>query len=141
MAGSATVYTERGVLEHTLAIAPLASPGTVYVGLCAATPAPTRSTGGTEVATLGYARIAIPFALLDDPNNMAANSATVEFPAALTAWGTVGWFELWDALTVGNRLYWGPLVDPADGVTPITRNIQTGDIVRFSAGVMQIVAT
>jgi hypothetical protein len=141
MAGSATVYAERGVLSHTLAIAPLAAPATVYLGLCAATPVPTRSTGGQEVAALGYTRVAAPFALLDDPDNVAANSATVEFPAATMTWGVVGWFEVWDAVAAGNRLYWGPLVDPADGVTPITRNVQTGDIVRFSAGVVQIKAT
>lgn len=141
MAGSATVYVERGVLGHTLAIAPLTAPAGVWLGLCLSTPAPTRSTGGTEVASLGYARVATVFALLANPDNAAANSVTVEFPPATGAWGTIGYFEVWSAATAGNRLYWGPLVDPVDGVTPITRNILPGDIVRFSAGVVQVLAT
>jgi len=141
MAGSATVYTERGVLGHTLANTPLDMPAAVYLGLCVQAPIPTRSTGGQEVAGGGYARVLTPFALLSSPDNVAGNAVTVEFPAALAGWGTVAYFEVWDDLTAGNRLYWGPLVDPADGVTPITRSVLTGDIVRFSAGVVQVTAT
>jgi len=140
MAGSATVYTERGVLGHTLAIAPLTVPATVYLGLCAATPVPTRSTGGTEVEAGGYVRVAVSFALAGNPDNVAVNSAPVEFPAATAAWDTIGWFEVWDAETLGNRLYWGPLVE-ADGVTPVTRDVEENDIVRFLVGVLRIEAT
>jgi hypothetical protein len=141
MAGSATTYTERGVLSHTLAIAPLDAPAGVYLGLCLSAPAPTRSTGGTEVSGGGYVRMATVFALAANPDNMAANSATTEFPAATGLWGTLGYFEVWDAATAGNRLFWGPLVDPVDGVTPITRAVSVGDIVRFTAGVVQVTAT
>ena len=138
MPGSATTYTEQGVLGHTLGFASMAHPTSVFLGLC--TTPPTAAIGGTEVAAGGYARQATVFAI-STPANMAANTATIEFPAATASWGTVGYFEVWDALTVGTRLYWGPLVDPADGVTPITRNVQSGDIVRFTAGVIQVKAT
>jgi hypothetical protein len=66
---------------------------------------------------------------------------TRRFPAATANWGPIGWFEIWSALTAGNRLFWGPLVDPTDGVTQLTRTVLGGDIVRFTAGVVQVQAT
>lgn len=88
----------------------------------------------------GYARQAATFALLTSPANIAANMATLAYPTATANWGALGFFEIWSALTGGQRLYWGPLVDPADGVTPITRNVLSGDTVRFTAGVIQVQA-
>jgi hypothetical protein len=138
MPGSATTYLEQAVLGHTLAFAPMTQPAGIYIGLTTTTP--TAGTGGTEVAAGGYVRAAATFALLSIPPNVAANANTTDFPSATEPWGMVGWFELWDAQTGGNRLYWGPLVDPTDGVTPITRNIEVGDIMRFQAGVLQVQA-
>jgi hypothetical protein len=117
----------------------MAQPSSVWLGLCTAQPS--ASIAGSEVAGGGYARRQMVFALASSPPNVAANTATVEFPVATAPWGTIGWFELWDATSGGNRLYWGPLVDPADGITPITRDVQTGDIVRFGASVLQVQAT
>jgi hypothetical protein len=125
------------VLAHTLAYGPLTAPAAVFVGLC--TTAPTAAVGGTEVAGGSYARVAVTFAA-GTATNIAANAATVEFPLATADWGTIGHFELWDAITGGNRLYWGPLVDPVDGVTPVTRSITNGDIMRISAGALQVQA-
>jgi hypothetical protein len=141
MPGSATTYTEQAVLGHTLAFAPMTPPSGVFVALCLATAPPTAGTAGTEVVGGAYTRMATTFALLTSPNNIAANLATIEFPTATAPWGSLGYFEVWSALTGGNRLYWGPLVDPSDGVTPIIRTVQTGDIVRFTAGVIQVKAT
>ena len=137
MPGSATLYLESAVLGHTLAFTPMVAPSGVFLALT--TTPPSSTVGGIEVASGSYARMPATFALAS-PSNLAANALTVEFPAATAAWGTVGWFEIWDAQTAGNRLYWGPLVDPADGVTPITRTVMPGDIVRFSAGVVQVQA-
>ena len=139
MSGTATLYLEQRVLGHTLGFAAYTMPANIYVGLC--TSLPSSGLGGTEVVSGGYARQHGTFALAVSPANVASNSATIEFPAATAPWGTVGWFELWDAATTGNRLYWGVLVDPSDGVTPITRDIQPGDILRFSAGVIWVQAT
>jgi hypothetical protein len=139
MAGSATLYLEQAVLNHTLAVAALPQPLGIFVGLC--TTAPTSTVGGTEVPPgSGYMRQGASFALLTTPPNIAANADSVEYPPATVLWGTVGWFELWDAPTQGNRLYWGQLVDPADGITPITRTVSPGDILRFTAGVIQVQA-
>jgi hypothetical protein len=140
MPGSATTFTEQGVLGHTLAFAPMTPPASVFVALCLATPPPSASTGGTEVVGNGYARQAATFAI-STPTNMAANAATLAFPAATAGWGVIGFFEVWSAATAGNRLYWGPLVDPTDGITPITRAVLGGDIVRLQAGSVQVMAT
>jgi len=141
MAGSATDYLRQRVLSHTLAFGAYTAPAAVYVGLCAATPAPDHATPGSEVSGNAYARQAAGFVMAGGRTDLAENGATIEFPAATGhGWGTLGFFELWDAATAGNRLYWGPLVDPADGVTPITRTVGTGDIMRFTAGVLQVQA-
>ena len=136
--GSATLYLQQAVLGHTLGFAAMVMPAALFVGLD--TTAPTATTGGAEVQGNGYARQAATFALSTTPN-VAANVATVAFPEATAPWGVIGWFELWDALTAGNRLYWGPLVNAADGVTPVLRSVLGGDIVRLSAGTVQVQAT
>jgi hypothetical protein len=116
-------------------------PAGCFIALCLATPQPTASTAGVEVAGGAYARQSAVFALTTPPPTIAANTATISFPAATAAWGTIGFFEIWSAVTNGNRLYWGPLVDPTDGVTPITRTVQTSDLVRLAAGTIHIQAT
>lgn len=140
MAGSATSYLEQAILGHTLAFAVMPMPVSVFVGLT--TSAPSAQTPGTEVSGGGYSRTQGTFALLNmPPNSIAANSATIQFNAATSDWGVVGWFEIWDAqLPGGNRLYWGPLLDPNDGVTQITRTVLTGDIMRFQAGTLLVQA-
>jgi len=140
MPGSATTYTEQQVLGHTLAFAPMTAPTGIFVALCLASPAPTAGSGGVEPVGGAYARVPGTFAISTTPN-IAANTATLSYPTATAGWGGIGWFELWSAATGGNRLYWGPLVDPIDGVTPITRTVLTGDIVRLSAGTVQVRAT
>lgn len=137
MTGSATTYLEQRVLSHTLAYGALAAPAAVYVGLC--TTEPTAAFGGTEVAGGGYARLHATF-VAGVATNLAVNATTLEFPLATGNWGSIGHFELWDATTAGNRLYWGPLVDPMDGVTPIVRTITNGDIMRIAAGALQVQA-
>jgi hypothetical protein len=141
MPGSATTFLEGAVLGHTLGFAAMTMPATIFIALSMATPPPTAGTGGTEPpGANGYARQAASFAI-STPANLAANTTTISFPAATAAWGSIGYFEIWSALTAGNRLYWGPLVDPADGTTPITRTVQAGDIVRLQAGTIQVRAT
>lgn len=141
MAGSATLALEQAVLGHTLAFAPMPESTGTFIALCLASPTPTSTTHGTEVTGGSYARQPATFALLTTPPNVAGTTATIAFPAATAPWGGLGFFEVWSALTGGNRLYWGPLVDPADGVTPITRTVLSGDIVRFQAGLIQVMAS
>lgn len=139
MSGSASLSLEQAVLGHTLAFAPMTAPTQVFVALCLTGTPPSESVRGIEVSGLGYYRTPATFALATAPTNMAANVAAIEFPMALAAWGTVGYFELWDAKTGGNRLYWGQLIDHTSGV-PATLTVVSGDIVRFSPGTLAVQA-
>jgi hypothetical protein len=134
MPGSATSYLRTKVLGHTLAFAAYAEPTAIYLGLCTTATPPTATAPGSEVTGGAYARMAATWAMVVSRTDLAANAATLEWPAATAPWGTLGYAEVWDAATAGNRLYWGPLVDPTDGVTPITRTIAVGDIMRISSG-------
>lgn len=138
MSGSATDYLETAVLQHTLRIQAMQFPPGCYVALCV-TPS-SDSTPGTEVVGGGYVRMQGQFQMVVGRNDAAANVFTLEWPAATAPWGAVGWLEVWDAVAAGNRLYWGPLVDPVDLVTPILRLIQNGDILRVPAGGLLITA-
>jgi hypothetical protein len=138
MSGSATLDLERLMLGHTLAIAPMATLSRVYVALCRT--APTEAAGGEEVNGPGYARSAATFTLLAVPANAAANATAVDFAPATGDWGTVAHFEIWTQPTGGTRLYWGQLVDPADGV-PIEIEVTAGDVLRFSPGSLVVQAT
>lgn len=134
MSGSASQGLEQQLLQHTLAIAPMAALTRVYVALCRT--APSEAAGGTEVAGGGYTRIAATFSMLSA--TIAANSGTVEFPPATADWGDVGYFEIWSAATGGDRLYWGALVDPTDPLNQLALTIAAGDSVRFSAGALSV---
>ena len=139
MAGTATVYTETAVLGHSLGFASMPMPAAVFVGLTSS--APSASVPGSEVVGGGYTRQPTTFAIATGgPTVQAANAATIAWASATAAWGTIGWSEIWDALSGGTRLYWGQLVDPTDGVTPITRSVQVGDVVRLQAGALLVVA-
>jgi hypothetical protein len=137
MSGSASLDLERLMLGHTLAIAPMPTLARVYVALCQT--APTEAAGGAELAGGGYARSAATFALLSTPANAASNATAVDFVPATADWPTITHFELWTQPTGGTRLYWGQLVDPADGV-PIEIDVLSGDAVRFSPGSLVVQA-
>jgi hypothetical protein len=138
VSGSASLGVEQAMLSHTLGIGPVAAVSRAYVALCLASLVPDERTVGREVSGNGYARMAASFQVLASPPNMAANTTTVAFPIASAPWGVLGYFELWDAPAGGNRLYWGALVDPADGTTPITLSVSAGDVLRFSAGALGV---
>ena len=140
MDGSASIGLEQALLGHSLGFAPMASPTQVYVALCLASTAPSETVRGLEASGGGYVRTPATFALISGPSNIAANTTSVEFQQATSSWGVVGFFELWDAASGGNRLYWGQLVDPADFTTPLTITVSAGDIVRFSAGTLGVQA-
>jgi hypothetical protein len=126
-------------------------PATRYIGLF--TVLPTRSTGGTELTTgagfAGYARQSLASSLANWSGTQGAgttsassgtddevsNNVAVSFSAALAAaWaGVVGW-GLFDAVSAGNLLEFGSIVN-ASG-TPITRSFAIGDPVEFPAGTL-----
>jgi hypothetical protein len=126
-------------------------PTTRWMGLF--TVLPTRNTGGTELTTgagfTGYARIPYDPSMANWSGTQGAgttsassgtddevsNNVDVEFSAALAAaWpGVVGWGEF-DAVSGGNLLKFGPIVDSNED--PITRSFAIGDPVNFAAGTL-----
>lgn len=123
-------------------------PATLYVALF--TVLPTRSSGGTELALTGYARVALVSSLANWSGTQGAgttsassgttdnitNNVTVTMHAALTvAWpGLVGW-GLFDASTAGNLLDFGTIVDSSNN--SISRSFAIGDAVAFVPGTLK----
>jgi hypothetical protein len=101
------------------------TPATLYVALLLT--APSSTGGGTEVSGGGYARVAVTnnntnwVGATSTTPSTSANGTTIAFPTASAAWGTPGWFGIYDAASGGNLLWWGTLVNPqavASGATP-----------------------
>lgn len=130
---NATDYLENLTMPHVLGIAPMAMPAQLYVALCTDASTPTDATPGTEVSGGAYSRMPVQFAMVPGTPGEAANLQTLQWAVAAGAWGNVPYCEIWDAAFGGNRFFWLPLVDPSDGVTPITVTINDGDIMRIPA--------
>jgi hypothetical protein len=99
-----------------------------YVSLHTADPG---GAGANEIPNSDYARLGpIAFASNGAEPTIASNTAILSFPTALTAWGTVGFFGLWTALTGGTFQGSGALTAPS--------TIGIGDTVRFVNGALTI---
>ena len=120
-------FLELEILDHVLGNAAYTAPATVYVALFTA--APTDAGGGTEVTGGSYARAAVTNNATNFPAAAAgakSNGTEIAFAAATASWGTVVAFGVFDALTVGNLLYWG-LVTP-------NKAVGNGDTAKFAIG-------
>ena len=108
-------------------------PATVYVGLKTADPTAAGS-GGTEptIGTGGYARIPITQATdLERSGETVDNIGAESFPESTAAWSTgateLTHFEVRDASTAGNLLWYGQLPVPrAVNAAGITLTIPAG---------------
>ncbi|MGH9962292.1 MAG: phage tail fiber protein, partial [Pyrinomonadaceae bacterium] len=104
--------------------------GSVYIALFTANP--TDAGGGTEVTGGSYSRVTVTNNTTNFPNAAAgvkSNGTAFNFAQATAPWGTVTAVGVYDALTVGNLLFWAPLTTP--------RTIATGDTVSFAVGQLQ----
>lgn len=122
----------------------LASAPTLHVGLSTTTPL-ADGTNFTEPSTgspsNGYARVATAAgvwnpATLADPS-VLDNASEIAFPEALSSWGTMTYFGLFDALSGGNLLAFDLLRDPNDLGDPpaaLSRLVDSGVTLRFAAG-------
>jgi len=101
-----------------------------YVALFTALP--TKAGGGTEVAGGGYARIlAAPSVwTVSGSPVQAANNDVLSFGTATASWGAVLGFGVYDAVTVGNLLFFA-------GTNTI--NPTNGNLVVFNAGQLLII--
>ena len=119
-------YLENALINVTLRATSYTAPTTVYVALF--TSDPTDAGSGTEVTGGSYARTAVTFAA--PSNGVTTNNADVTFPTCTSAWGTVGWIGIYDALTTGNLLYHTPL--------DVSKTISTGDIFKITTGNLSV---
>ena len=120
-----STFLETQLLNTILRSAEAYKPPAVYAALF--TDEATDAPGGPEVSAPGYARAQITQA---DANwttpaiDLAGGSSTlnaiaITFPKPSGDWGRVTHIALYDAATDGNKLVWGPLIDP--------KNINNGD--------------
>lgn len=98
-----STYLSDALLDHTLRNTAYTSPTTVYLALFTAMPG-VDGTGGTEVAGGSYARQAVTFGA--SATGVSSSSASLTF-SSMPAAVVVG-AGLYDALTVGNMLHFGP---------------------------------
>lgn len=108
-------YLEDALINHVLRNTAMPSPATVYVALFLTDP--TDAATGTEVSGGAYARQPVTFGA--PANGVVTNSAQVTFPVATTNWGLVTNMAIYDALTAGNELVYGPLA--------VNKQIDNGD--------------
>ena len=133
MAGSFTDGFEVEILKivtgqatSIVTTTPLAA---VYVGLT--TDVPTDSSAGTEVSGGSYARVDSKGSWATPSAGSVSTNADVTFPAPTGNWGTVQGFNIYDAVTGGNRLAWGDLT--------ASKTISNGDQApKFASGSLTI---
>lgn len=86
------------------------TPPNLYVALF--TSDPTASATGVECSGTGYARKAVVQNTTNWPaasGGSKSNGTAITFAVAGGSWGTLTHFAIFDALTGGNMLYFGPL--------------------------------
>jgi hypothetical protein len=117
--------------EQQALIALLPNGTNVYVGFFTVLPTADDGTGGTEATGSGYARKDHQAWLnvAEVPITYRVNNGAVEF-AALTAdlEDIVGW-GIWDAVSGGNMIAFGPLLDVSEN--EITKTFTSGNQPRF----------
>ncbi len=90
--------------------------------------APDDEGGGAEISGAGYARQRVSFGT--PAGGTLASDAAIEFPAAVSDWGTAGGWALFDAES-GGRMWWGGAVD-------VPKPLYAGDIYRVDAGALSL---
>lgn len=116
-----TDYLENKLIDDMFRGQAYTFPSTLYFGLLTA--APTDGTAGTEVTGGSYARVGVVSSLANwagtqgsgttvastGTSGTTSNNVAILFPQNTAAWGTIGWWAIYDALTGGNMLMWGSL--------------------------------
>jgi hypothetical protein len=115
-------YLENKLCDLVFRGGTFTTPAALYTALFTVTPSD--AVGGTEVTGGAYARINLaPTAtnwaatngatLTTNPSTgtsgTTSNNVAITFPTATAAWGTVVAVAIFDAVTAGNMLFWGPL--------------------------------
>jgi hypothetical protein len=135
---SATNFARQQILDYNFGGTSYSVPATYYMGLSTTTitasgSTATEPTGGSGGA---YARIPINNDKIDFSaytGGSILNSGSLTFPESTTAWGTITYVGLWDALTSGSIWYYEALLSP--------KIIQSYTTVIFSASSVVITLT
>lgn len=108
MAGGKSDYLEAAQLNEALGGTAFGAPATVYVALYSASP--TDAGGGTELSGGAYARASVTNNTTNWPaGNPKSNGTTISYSQATADWSRAYSWGIFDALSSGNLLYWGPL--------------------------------
>lgn len=124
-----STYLANKVLDYLLGNVSFTPPATVYAALFTA--APSDAGGGTECTGGSYARAAITN---DDDNwgpasgGATSNILQIDFAPLSATIGTVTHIGVFDALTSGHLLLWGPL--------PTPKPTANGDALSFTIGAL-----
>jgi hypothetical protein len=120
-------YLENKLTDLIMRGQAFSAPANVYIALFTA--APTDAGGGTEVSTsgTGYTRATLVTSLANwagtqsagsvaassGSGGVSSNNGVISFPTPSGgAWGVVTHFGVFDAISAGNLLFWGPLGAP-----------------------------
>ena len=126
---SLTNAFETHTLQYLLTAGSITRPTAWYVGLFTSYPTYTGSLSN-EVSGNAYASTAVAFSVTND---LATNSAAVEFPAASGGnWGTITHIGVIDASTSGNMIIHSALTT--------AKAINDGDVFRIPTGDLDITA-
>ena len=128
-----TDFLEAALIGHLFRGVPYTAPTTLYVGLLTA--APGEAAAGTEVASGGYARVAVANSAVQwsapvGGNGTTSNVNAVAFPTPAAGWGLVSHFAVYDAASAGNLLWYSALT--------AAKTINSGDTVSFAAGTLSL---
>lgn len=123
-------YSERALLNHLFSHGNALltfDPPDIYVGLWVGNPGEDGASGA-EVSGDGYVRVAeTSWSIATGTPTIVYNAAETTFPVATGHWGEVTHFVLFDAITGGNMLLYGPLTDAPLEIIP-------GSVPRFDIG-------
>ena len=122
--GAFSNYLEEKIVEHFLRNNAITPPVTVYVALFESDPG--EATAGTETSYTGYARQSATWTALD-ANGQTKNVGALTFPpnGNASASVTITHLALFDAATLGNRLFYAQLSAP--------KTLSPGDVLSFAA--------
>lgn len=129
-------YAENALINHLLRGVAMTALSTTYISLHTADP--TDANAATELvspAALNYARVTLASTAWNAPSNgITTNTVDITFATAGNNWAPVGTpvthFGIYDALTGGNLIFHSPLA--------ASKVVNTGDVVRFTAGNLSI---
>jgi hypothetical protein len=126
MANNMSNYLENALINAVLRNIPYTPPAVVYLALY--TTDPTDADVGTESVLGAYARQ--PSAYVAPTNGVTTNSADITYPVVTSGSATITHIGVRDALTVGNLLFYGPLIT--------TRALITDNQLVFKAGQISV---